>query len=231
MLAAVLMVTTASAQRGGGPPAPPRTPRAAAPVDLTGTWVAVITEDWHWRMTTPKKGDYASVPLNPAGRTLADQWTPAEEGSCKAYGAAALLRHPGRLRISWQGDATLKIETDAGTQTRLLQFTNDAAVAGARTLQGVSRAQWQGVAPAWGTLKVVTTGLAAGWLRTNGVPYSENAVVTEYFDRFSDEGDEWFAVTTIVEDPAYLTQPFITSSNFRREPDNSRWSPTTCKPS
>ena len=55
------------------------------------------------------------------------------------------------------------------------------------------------------------------------MPYSENAVVTEFFDRHS-EGDagEWLTVTTTIEDPHYLTQPFITSSSFRKEADGSK---------
>jgi hypothetical protein len=230
----VASVTSIDAQRGrgAGPAAPPPTPRAAAPVDLTGHWVSVVTEDWAWRMQTPPKGDYASVPLNPQGRKVADAWTTAQDGSCLAYGAAALLRMPGRIRISWQDDQTLKIETDAGQQTRLLRFSASASPAGPRDLQGHSTAVWQvtGQQP-WGSLKVVTSNMRAAWLRRNGVPYSENAMLTEYFDRFTDGKDEWFTVTTLVEDPMYLNQPFIISSNFKREPDGSKWNPTPCKAS
>lgn len=221
--------------------------RQQAPVDLTGTWVSVVTEDWAWRMFTPAKGDYASVPLNPAGRKAADAWTPAQDGSCSAYGAAALLRQPGRVRISWQDDQTLKLEADAGTQTRFLRFGTPPAPSGPRTLQGHSVAAWQltggpvastgadggnrgGVPrPTWASLKVVTTHMRAAWLRRNGVPYSEQAVLTEYIDHFTEGPDEWFTITTLVEDPAYLVMPFIISSNFRKEPDGSRWSPTACK--
>ena len=144
---------------------------------------------------------------------------------------------PTRLRITWEGGNVLKIETDAGQQTRRLLFERTAK-AGARTLQGHSLADWerpapQGrgqAAPPGGSLKVVTNNLRAGWLRKNGVPYSQNAVVTEYFDRFEDPtGDQWFTVTTIVEDPQYLTQPFVTSSHFKKEPDGTKWSPTPCK--
>src|SRR5262245_35213504 len=113
--------------------AQPATPKAAATIDLTGYWVSVVTEDWLYRMVTPAKGDYTSVPLNPAGRKVADAWDPgkdeAEGNQCKAYGAPAVMRIPGRLRVSWQDDSTLKIETDAGKQTRLFHF--DAAKAGA----------------------------------------------------------------------------------------------------
>ena len=105
---------------------PPRSPKEAAPIDLTGYWVSLVTEDWRWRMVTPIKGDSASVPINQAAKTLMNQWDPAKDeaagNQCKAYGAAAIMRMPGRLHITWQDDNTLKVETDAGTQTRLLHF-------------------------------------------------------------------------------------------------------------
>src|SRR5437764_3573240 len=89
--------------------------RAAAPIDLTGYWVSVVTEDWRYRMLTPFKGDYPGIPLNAEGKKTADAWDPAKDeaggGQCKAYGAAAVLRVPGRLHITWQDDETLKIET------------------------------------------------------------------------------------------------------------------------
>jgi hypothetical protein len=231
-VAIILMLGLApvAAQQARGQTTTPSA-RAMAPVDLTGYWVSVVSEDWQWRMITPAKGDYASLPLNPDAIRAANQWNPADEGSCKAYGAAAIMRMPGRLHITWEDDGTLKIETDAGQQTRRLRFNPAAPAAAPREAQGHSLAQWQvtGPAPRWGTLKVVTTNMRAGWLRKNGVPYSENAVMTEYFDRFSDGTDEWFTVTTMVEDPAYLTQPLVVSSNFKKERDGSRFTPTPCK--
>src|SRR2546423_10176396 len=101
------------AQRGAAA-GPPATAKAGAPVDLTGTWVPLITEDWRVRMVTPKKGDYESVPISAEGRKVADAWDPAKDEAasqqCKAYGAAAVMRMPGRIRISWENDSTLKIE-------------------------------------------------------------------------------------------------------------------------
>jgi hypothetical protein len=68
-----------------------------------------------------------------------------------------------------------------------------------------------------------------GYLRRNGVPYSEKTVLTEYFTRVKEpNGDQWLVVTTIVEDPQYLEQPFITSTHFKREPNGARWKPTPC---
>jgi len=110
-------------------------------------------------------------------------------------------------------------------------------------LQGFSAAEWErilqpgglGVSlqqapPRVGSLKVVTTNLRAGYLRKNGVPYSEDATVTEYFDRLTAEGSEWLTVLTVVDDSRYLNQPFITSTHFKREADASRWMPMPCEP-
>lgn len=213
-----------------------------APIDLTGQWVSIVNEDWRWRMLTPPRGDTAGIPLNAQGRAVADSWDPSQDGSCKAYGTAGLMRMPIRVRISWESGDVLKIESDAGEQVRRLHFKTPPS-SGARTLPGRSIARWERPAPpgdGWGfgaygppssggSLKVVTSELKAGWLRRNGVAYSENAEVTEYYDRFDGpEGNEWFVVTTVVDDPTYLTQPYITSSHFRREALNSNWHPQSC---
>ena len=253
----LVAVAAAAAQRLAAQQPPAQTPRAIAPIDLTGNWVSIVNEDWRWRMITPPKGDYASVPLNDAGRAEADKWTTSQDGRCEAYGAGGLMRMPTRVRIAWQDDNTLKIETDAGVQTRLLHFGGTPPAASERSLQGYTAANWDfaggpprgggggapggggggggrgrggpPVFPKFGTLHAVTTNLSPGWLRKNGVPYSENAVVTENFDRFkSPNGDEWFVVTTVVNDPKYLQQEFVTSSHFKKEADGSKWSPAPC---
>jgi hypothetical protein len=250
------------------PPAPPRTPRTIAPVDITGYWVALITEDWRWRMLTPPKGDYASVPINDEGRRVADSWNLAKDEAgglaCRPYGVGNIMRMPGRMHITWQDDTTLKLEFDAGTQTRLLNFANKAPAAGTKvqkTWQGYSAADWeiagQSVAvdrngipvappagrggrgggrggaapPRGGSLHVVTTNFREGYLRKNGVPYSENASITEYFDKVGPEpnGDVVLLVRTVVEDPKYLQVPFITSTHFKQEKDGAKWNPSPCK--
>jgi hypothetical protein len=247
---AACFVIPVHAQQGRGPAAPPVSPRAGARIDLTGYWVSIVTEDWRFRMITPPKGDYASLPLNPEGRKVADTWDPAKDEAaglqCKSYGAAGLMRVPGRLHVTWQDDTTLKVETDAGTQTRLFHFgtaeTTPQPPAGEPTWQGFSVASWEGSvgrggrgaaaereAPRAGSLKVVTTHMRAGYLRKNGVPYSANTVLTEFYDRtHEDNGDSWLVITTIVDDPQYLQQPFITSTHFKLEPDGSKWHPTAC---
>ena len=228
----------------GGRGGPPPTGQAGAPIDMTGTWVSVVTEDWLWRMVTPSVGDYASLPLNAVGQAVADGWDleadVANGEQCKAWGAAGLMRMPSRVRISWEDENSLKVETDSGMQTRIFHF-NGTGQRGDSSLQGFSVAQWEGGniggrgagfgsfgAGNAGGLNVVTTDLIPGYLRKNGVPYSKDTVLTEYFDRHSDFGDEWFTVTTIVEDSEYLTQPFITSSHFKRENDDARWNLSQC---
>jgi hypothetical protein len=256
-LTAVSLYAAQAPQGRGGRGGPPSTPRAAAPVDFTGNWVSVVSEDWRWRMITPPKGDYANIPLNAAARKAADGWDPARDEAageqCKGYAAPAIMREPTRLRISWTDDYTLKIETDAGMQTRVLQFARaenpqaprPATAAQQRSWQGVSIARWEppppggrglglGLAPRAGTqsrsLEVVTTEIRPGYLRKNGVPFSEDATVTEYFDLFQEpDGPDWFVVTTSVRDALYLGEPWVTTSHFKKEPDASKWNPTPCQ--
>jgi hypothetical protein len=211
--------------------------REAVPYDLEGYWVSIVTEDWLWRMMTPPRGDYASVPLTDTGRAVADAWDPQEDertgNGCRPYGAGGIMRVPGRLHITWQDDETLRIDTDAGSQTRLLHF---AAFEPATepTWQGNTRAEWmmtgggRGRAPTGGSLMAVTTGARLGYVRWNGVAYGEQAEITEHFDRYAAFDREWLTVTTIIEDAAFFTEPFIVSSDFVREPDDSAWNPTPC---
>lgn len=235
-----VLTTSALAQggRGGGAQAP-QTPRAAAPIDITGYWVSVVTEDWRFRMVTPPKGDFASVPLNQEGQNAGKLWDPAKDEAageqCKSYGVGNIMRVPGRVNITWDNDTTLKIETDAGQQTRMLHFGEWTAPAGPSTWQGNSRSVWEtaggrgGQQPRGGSLKVVTTGMRAGYLRKNGAPYSDKATVTEHFDRTNEpNGDSWLIVTTIVDDPTYLTTPFVTSTHFKKQTDAAGWNPQPC---
>jgi hypothetical protein len=221
--------------------------RGAAPVDLSGYWVSIVTEDWIERMSpdSPPSGvgrggrGQFDGGGPPAGTPPAAAST-AKPDPCRAYGAAGSLRVPGRLNITWADDNTLKIDLDAGTQTRLLRFTPAPAPA-QRTLQGHSIATWDtgarggrgggrgGPAPAagptWGSLRVVTTNMTGGYLLSSRAAYSENAVLTEHFTRHSDFGVDYFTVTAVVEDGP-LTR--VSSSTFKKEPNGSKFAPTGC---
>ena len=242
--AAVLLIAPGQllAQRGGRGA---QTAKEAAPIDLTGYWVSVVTEDWRFRMMTPAKGDFPSIPLNPEGRKVAEAWDPAKDEAagdqCKGYGAVNIMRLPGRVHITWQDDMTLKVETDTGQQTRLFHFARPGQGAPANesaSWQGYSIAQWEfpggrgahGDEAKGGTLKVVTTHLKPGYLQKNGVPYGANAVLTEHFDLFNKEsnGDQWMLATTLVEDPQYLARTFQRSTHFKRQADATGWDPEPC---
>jgi len=242
------MLSVARSQgRGAGSGAAPATPSAkeSAPLDMTGYWVSIVDEDWRWRMITPAKGDYASVPLNPEGTKVADKWDPVKDetdgNQCKAYGAGNIMRIPERLHITWTNDNTLRMDTDAGMQSRLFHFDGSKWQGGASEWQGDSVATWEkqaeirgsfggGFPGKRGNLAVVTKHMRAGYLRTNGVPYSENTVLTEYYDRADLDGQSYLFVTSIVDDPQYLRERFITTGQFRREPDASKWNPSPCRP-
>ncbi len=256
-----------------------------APIDLTGYWTAVITEDWHVRMLTAPKGDFGSgiagtienpgvgfigagpnpsdkgnIPYQAAAAQAAMKWDPAKDeaegNGCKAYGAPGIMRLPTHLHITWQDDNTLKIDADYGTQTRVihvgprqeqgrLDYSNATLFpsqpqkfevpAGVEPSgQGYSNASWtimggEGSFARGGSLKVVTTRLKPGYYWKNGMPYSANAVLTEYFRTMElPDRSQWIRLTQIVEDPEYLTQPWIVNYAFKKLPDGSKWKPTPC---
>jgi hypothetical protein len=221
-------------RQGGGGSSPGA--RDVAPIDLTGYWVSYVTENWRYRMVTPAKGEYRRIPASPAALPIINAWDPVADqragNQCKSYGAAAIMSVPGRLHITWQDTDTLRIETDAGTQTRLLRFTARASSSAPRpTWQGESIARWERVAApdTGGSLRVVTSNMRAGYLRKNGVPYSERATVSEHFDVAPlPDGGTLLLVTTIVEDPVYLNAPYVVSPHFKKEPDGSKWDPIPC---
>jgi hypothetical protein len=219
-------------------PASLRAQKAAAPVDLTGYWVSLVTEDWRWRMITPPKGDYAGMPLNAEGKRLADQWDPAKDeaegNQCKAYGAPGIIRIPGRLHVTWENDTTLRMDIDAGNQARLFRFGQPQPAAGPPSFQGNSVATWEvdggqfGV-PKGGYLRVITTGFRPGYVRKNGVPYSDKGVLTEYIYRFEESnGQPLLFVISHFEDPQYLNQRLVMTTQFKKEADGSKWSPAPC---
>ena len=226
----------AHAQRGG----PPRTAQAEAPFDLTGYWVSVITQNWRLRMVVPARGDYIGIPLNAASKKVADQWDPAKDeaagNQCKGYSAAMIMTQPERLHVTWQGPNTLRMDVDAGTQTRDFHFGDWKPPGALATWQGDSAATWStrrqpdgSGAAQTGGLKVVTTNMRPGYLRKNGVPFSATAKLTEYFDAFQEPNNEaWMIVTTEVDDPVYLDSPLILSAQFKKQADASGWDPTPC---
>lgn len=245
-----LGASQADAQRRTAAQPPAESPRAAAPIDITGHWVSLITDDWVYRMITPAKGDYSYVPLNAEGRRAADAWDPARDeaagNECKGYAAPAIMRLPSRVHITWENDSTLKLDIDNGMQTRLFRF-DQPEPQGPRTWQGWSHAGWElsgnidrqlvfggartslGDVARHGSLRVDTSNLRPGYLRKNGVPFSEDTFMTEYYNLITeDDGNQYLVIQTFVKDPQYLASHFVRTMQFKREPDGSKRTPMPC---
>jgi hypothetical protein len=238
------LASVAAVAQPPGPPPDTRSPRERALIDITGQWVAVVNEDWRWRMVTPPVGDTESLPVNARAREVAAAWDlerdAAEGNLCKAFAGPGLMRQPTRIRIDWEDGDTLKLDFDAGRQVRRFEFAAEPAAE--PSLQGHSAAQWfrqtqsrgvfGGRTPAdGGSLVVRTTQLLGGYLRPNGVPFSERATVREFFNTFTLPGNAgtWLVVTTVVSDPDYLTTDLITSSQFKKEAGRAGWNPRDCE--
>ncbi|OFV91477.1 MAG: hypothetical protein A3H95_17540 [Acidobacteria bacterium RIFCSPLOWO2_02_FULL_64_15] len=191
-------------------------------------------------MVTPAKGDYQSIPVTPAAVKVADGWDPAKDEAageqCRSYGAPGLMRAPTRLNITWEDDDTLKIQTDYGMQTRLLHFGNWKSPGAPPAWQGDAIARWEtppgrGANPGAraGTLVVATSRLRPGYLRKNGVPYSADTLMTEYWDLVGERnGEQRILLLIVVEDPLYLQVPWIVPVHFKKEPNGAKWDPTPC---
>jgi hypothetical protein len=254
---------TQAGQPGRGQAAGPAAAgaRAAAPVDLTGYWVSIVTEDWIERMSPSsppsgiigggRGGGGGGGGGGRGGGGAAPAVAPSTD-PCRVYAAGGSMRVPGRLNVTWADDNTLKIDMDAGTQTRLLHFNAPQPSSLQKTLQGYSVATWDAgaraggfggggggggagrgqagapaaaPAPRWGVLRVVTTNLSGGYLLSSRSHYSDNAVLTEQFMKHSDFGVDYVTVTATVQDGA---QNRIVSSTFKKEPDGSRFAPSGC---
>lgn len=249
MFFAVPSETPAEQQVAGRQTPAVQTARARAAVDLTGTWVSVITEEWKYRMVTPPKGDYRGLVEGASGtlpggvRITAEavralrSWDPAKDEAageqCKGYGAAGVTRLPGKVRISWQDDNTLKVEFEAGNQVRLFRF-GAAPPTGEPTWQGHSVAEWEYAVTApgqsrEGNLKVATTHLRPQYSRKNGLPVSENAKLTDYLHVLTaPNGDPWLSWIGELDEPLYYQRPYHYSWQFKKVPDNSPWNPYPC---
>jgi hypothetical protein len=248
----VVLCLCLKAQGRGQAQAPPLAGRAAAPFDVTGYWVSLVTDDWRYRMLTPPKGNVDYLPVTAEGRRVTNLWDPAKDAAdgeqCKAYGAGGIMRLPARLHITWDDENTLKMEIDAGTQTRRFFFENTPQLATAHppaaepTWQGHSLARWEFPAPARGgqapvgagaprvgQLRVVTNHLRPGYVRKNGVPYDANTTLTEYFVRLVDKGgQEYLVVTMMLDDPTYFQPAYIKTYEFKKQRDAAGWNPRAC---
>ncbi len=195
---------------------------AFAQRDPSGEWAPRYHEDQPERIPGPEIGDYLGIPINAAARLRADSWDASllelPENQCRPHPSDYAWRGPANLRI-WK-------EIDTATQDTLAYHTHISWQAPERTIwmdgrphppdyaahtwQGFSTGKWEG-----DLLTVTTTHLKEGWIRRNGVPRSEKAVVTEHIIRH----ENYLTVAVIINDPVYLTEPFIRTTDFTSDPD------------
>jgi len=195
---------------------------AFAQRDLSGNWTALYHEDQPHRIPGPELGDYTGIPLNDAGRLKADSWDASiltlREHQAKPHPSTYSLRGPANIRITRQLDPvtqeTIGYELFGtfGQATRLIWLDGrpHPPEYAPHTWAGFSTARWDG-----NSLDVVTSHLKVGWLQRNGVAHSDRATMTERFIRHGN----YLTVVTIVDDPIYLEEPFIRTTNWVLNPD------------
>jgi hypothetical protein len=195
---------------------------AFAQRDISGEWAPRFHEDQPERIPGPEIGDYLGLPINDAARLRGDSWDASlltlPEHQCKPHPSDYGIRGPANLRV-WK-------EIDTPTQQLLAYHTHISWQAPERTIwmdgrphppdyvaytwQGFSTGKWEG-----DMLTITTDHLKMGWIRRNGIPRSSKAVITEHWIRH----DNYLTVATIVNDPLYLTEPFIRTTDFVFDPD------------
>lgn len=196
---------------------------AFAQVDLTGDWANRYHEDYWHRQAGPEIGDYVGLPINEAGRMKAESWMQAAlaepERQCIPHVATYFMRGPANMRISKLVDP-ISMEVVAyqifpvhhSLRTIWMDGRPHPPEYAKHTWAGFSTGAWEG-----NKLKVTTTHIKWGWLQRNGVPATDEAVMTEWFSRHGD----YLTVAFSVDDPAFLSEPLMRTSDWARE-DNLR---------
>ena len=194
---------------------------AFAQVDPSGEWAPRFHEDQPERIPGPEIGDYLGLPINDAPRLRADSWDASlltlPEHQCKPHPADYSPRGPANLRITKEVDKESQeiiafhthISWQAPERTIWVDGREHPPDYAAHTWQGFSTGKWEG-----DTLTVTTTHLKAGWIRRNGVPRSDRATLTEHWIRHGD----YLTLISIINDPVYLTEPFIRTTNWILDP-------------
>ena len=212
---------------------------AFAQADFSGGWVTKMHEDAPERSDGPEIGDYTGLPINDAARMRADSWDAEEletlEHLCQKHSADYAPRGPSNMRVWAEMDPFSKEITAWHTEMTYMLPQRTIYMDGRphpsqnalHTSQGFSTGEWEE-----GKMKVTTTHLKEGRLRRNGLPRSPNATLIEYFIRHHDV----LTLVADVEDPAYLTEPFIRTSswvfdeNFRFAPNHDQCIPSASVP-
>lgn len=205
---------------------------ASAQRDLSGMWGQRFHEDLPERGAGPEIGDYTGLPVNDAARLRADTWDASKwtvpERQCEPHPADYAPRGPANLRISSEVDPVsqdviawhVTVMWSLQYRTIYMDGRPHPSPNAQHTWQGFSTGEWEG-----DMLKVTTTHLKEGWVRRNGLARSDKATLTEYFIR----NENYLTLVTAVEDPVYLTEPLVRTSDWVLDP-GLQLSPYSCIP-
>ena len=195
---------------------------AVGQVDFSGEWAPLYHEDAPERLPGPELGDYTELPINAAARMRADSWdadriSVVEQYQCRPHGSDYSMRGLGNLRVWREMDQTT--QRLVAFRTHMLAWDSERAIYmdglphppeyAAHTWQGFSTGAWEG-----NMLTITTTHLKENYIRRNGVPRSDQAIVTEHWTRHGD----YLTVTTVIDDPVFLTEPLVRSDNWFLDP-------------
>ena len=169
LVVVILLATVTVGAQSRATQAPVSTARADAPIDLTGQWVAIISEDWRWRMITPPKGDIVSIPLNLQGQQAAEAWDPARDESageqCKAWSARPDARadpHADLLAGRQHAEARDRLRYADATPAVCRGHTARTSKLAGIHVGAMDRARWRARRTRFGSLKTVTNNLRPG---------------------------------------------------------------------
>ena len=205
---------------------------ASAQHDLAGMWAQRFHEDLPERGEGPEIGDYTGLPINDAARLRADSWDASKwtvpERQCEPHPADYGPRGPANLRIASTVDSisqavvawNVTVMWSLQQRTIYMDGRPHPSANAQHSWQGFSTGEWEG-----DMLKVTTTHLKEGWVRRNGLPRSDKATLTEYFIR----NEDYLTLVTIVDDPVYLTEPLVRTSDWVLDP-GLQLGPFSCIP-
>ena len=189
---------------------------AAAQVDFSGEWAPRMWEDQPERVPGPELGDFSGIPVSEAARLRAEAWDASiqtlPEWQCRPHSADYIWRGPSNLRI-WKEIDPVSREITAYHAEWLRSVDAPVYLDGRahppddalHTWAGFSTGRWEG-----DMLTITTTHLKEGYLRRNGLPRSDKATLTQHWIRNGD----FLTVVTVVNDPVYLTEPFIRTTDY-----------------
>ena len=188
---------------------------AFAQIDLGGEWAATFHEDLQHRGGV-RLGDYTGLPLNESGWRKAQSWDESArstfERQCIPHVVTYAMRGPANIRfskiidpVSGELQAYSLLGSYGRPRTIWMDGREHPSPLAPHTWAGFSTGHWER-----NMLVVETTHIKTGWLLRNGAPTSDLATMTEYYTRYGN----YLMLASFVNDPVYLDEPLIRTSNF-----------------